>query len=383
MKKVILLTGGTGFLGTILIKKLVKLNISFLVIGRGSANKTLKQRILEKVDPLGSNFIEKECYFLETDLNNPEKVINYIEKERLQIYHLLHIAANISFRPEEYQKVVEENLNTTKTMCTIANFLKCPFLFISTAFVHGPRLGTLYETELIRPNKFNNGYEESKFLCEEFIHSNATVPTNILRPGILISNHEAFGTFGFYVLMKGILKLKNTVTIQISKNPKIYSKLGISIIGNKLTIPVPFLYSKKSKMDFVTPEIVCDVIIYSIKNIEPDIKINTVQISNPQPQSTGEILRQLLKGAEVEMPIIGVNKNIAKLYIKMIGLISFFVPMLKSFYRKINAYCFFITEEYIHDTKSLKKIVEKENLEVLPENIFEEVTKKYIRESSN
>ena len=56
-------------------------------------------------------------------------------------------------------------------MLKLSKFLGCNFYYVSTAYIHGKKPGICYEEKLKDDGrKFNNYYEESKFISEKEIY---------------------------------------------------------------------------------------------------------------------------------------------------------------------------------------------------------------------
>jgi nucleoside-diphosphate-sugar epimerase len=348
MEKTIILSGGTGFLADQFISKLAEGKTPICFVGRGKGDISLKDRIINSRPIEEQEFIRNKCYFLEIELSDRGKILGEVRSLNLNISSVWHLAANLSFNKKKKEQVIKENLESTKSFFNLSKDLGCDFCFVSTAYIHGNRTGTLYENELILPTAFNNGYEESKYLCEKYIHTNFTGNQNIfiIRPGILISETKPDGHFGFYVLMQATVELKKAVENVIGKRQELF-------------IPFPFLYAKNNRIDFVNVEMVVDI-MYAIqqKIISNEIKeknILTIQASNSHPHKSGDILHQLLNGAGIKMPTIGVHKKVAQTYINIMYIIGRLIPPLRSFTNRLNYYSFFITEDFRHDTTNLEK----------------------------
>ena len=86
------------------------------------------------------------------------------------------------------------------------------YIYFSTAYVVGNREGTLYETELIAPERFKNHYEETKYEAEVLVDKlKDEVPITIIRPGIVKGHSHTGETIKFdgpYFIMNFLERLK-------------------------------------------------------------------------------------------------------------------------------------------------------------------------------
>jgi nucleoside-diphosphate-sugar epimerase len=114
------------------------------------------------------------------------------EKEQLsgEITHVFHLAAIYDLAvPKDiaYRVNVKGTENMNNWVKTLPNLER--YIYFSTAYVAGLREGILYENELIRPNKFKNFYEETKFEAEVLVEQmKSQCPITIIRPGIVKGN---------------------------------------------------------------------------------------------------------------------------------------------------------------------------------------------------
>lgn len=106
---------------------------------------------------------------------------------------ILHCAADIDFHETARDRIFEVNVKGTQRVMELAECLRVPLVYISTAYVCGKRGGLVYENALCTGQLFNNPYEESK--CEAEIRvrqwsQEHKYPVLILRPGIVIGDSQ-------------------------------------------------------------------------------------------------------------------------------------------------------------------------------------------------
>ncbi len=130
-----------------------------------------------------------------------------------KVTHVFHLAAIYDLavpRGLAYNINVNGTRNVNEWVKGLPNLLR--YVYFSTAYVVGSREGTLYETELIRPKRFKNHYEETKFEAEVLVEAlKQEVPITIIRPGIVKGHSKTGETIKFdgpYFIMNFLEKLK-------------------------------------------------------------------------------------------------------------------------------------------------------------------------------
>lgn len=202
-KKQILITGGVGFVGHHLVKRLVARKY-FPIIIDNLSNSSLVSL---------SGISKKKYFFVKADVRN----LKEIEKAILgfkpnMIIHLaaLHFIPYCDKHPKEVSKV---NLKGTENLLKIAKIFKINnFLFASTAAVYAPSNRMHTENNILKPIDI---YGRSKKLAEEKIISysekNPTFKFVILR---------LFNIYGYddntpHFIPEIIKKIKNSFKISV------------------------------------------------------------------------------------------------------------------------------------------------------------------------
>ncbi|WP_255800957.1 SDR family oxidoreductase [Mycobacteroides abscessus] len=100
---------------------------------------------------------------------------------------IVHIAAVTEFgrRPEVYDQINIDGTENLLQLSTPPSREPIPFLYVSTAYVCGERLGTISEADFDYGQSFANDYERSKFTAEQLVHQRRPDAT-ILRPSIVV-----------------------------------------------------------------------------------------------------------------------------------------------------------------------------------------------------
>lgn len=173
-----LLTGSNGFLGTILLKRLMQEQHGIITLSRSNAHLN--------IDISNEFYIEKKNYFN-------------------TIIHVAGKAHTIPHTPEEEQNFYKVNLEGTQNLCnalTGLNKLPKAFIFISTVAVYGVDEGENIHEDY--PLNGSTPYAKSKVLAEEWLQEwgkKNNVIIGILRLP-LIAGPNPLGNLG--AMIKGI-----------------------------------------------------------------------------------------------------------------------------------------------------------------------------------
>jgi len=154
------------------------------------------------------------------DLGLSGKEYSQVTKESTHIYHM---ASRYFYGMDEniaYKVNVRGTKNTIELAVNCKNLQR--FNFYSTAFVSGNKEGTIMEDELIKPHKFNNHYEKTKYEAEKLVRSFMDkIPTSIYRPSIIVGDSKSGKIDKFkgpYYLIK--LFMFSNITLPMPKNGK-------------------------------------------------------------------------------------------------------------------------------------------------------------------
>jgi len=228
--RTVLLTGATGFIGSMLLRDLLKhrreLCISKVLLlcrskrGR-SPGERIRHLLADKIfEFLSSQQLSDLVEVVEGDVTEHGLGLSASCKVRLlrdeSLTHVIHCAAAVNFT-QSLENAAKCNVSGPLNVQQLASDMlndDVVFVHLSTAFVHGSRTGTvssplgeeLFELEGFDPKEvyqsmlgsqyvatkcladhgFHNTYTFSKCICEHLLFQNAsTVKTLILRPSIV------------------------------------------------------------------------------------------------------------------------------------------------------------------------------------------------------
>jgi nucleoside-diphosphate-sugar epimerase len=213
--KNVLITGGTGFVGDLLIKSyLERTDCMLWVLSRARNSFSAGDRILSAVDRkyhdrirvlegdlgycIDSKGNDTSAYL---GLDNPDYKSNYESfLEMVEVVdEVFHNGSYLSLSSNKYerQKCMDINLMGTQRLLNLIGIFKKDLkalYYTSTAFVHGviTEPEEFYEDDAF-PTKWLNPYEESKWKAELLIR-NSGYPFRIFRPAVILKEPGSWKT---------------------------------------------------------------------------------------------------------------------------------------------------------------------------------------------
>ncbi len=230
---IVFLTGGTGFLGSAVLPKLLRDSRvkSVLILIRGSSRETAEQRLksllCKVLLPHEVDLLQSKVMFIEGDLESRGLGMSCNSRQLIldTCTHVLHVGASTDFSAplaearkvnvQGTQEVIDLVLDIQKTNKAFERFD-----YVSTAFVAGTKPGVVTENTLARGQKFANSYEQSKYEAEELVRSYMKkISTVIHRPSIVVGDSRNGFTPHFKVLYWPLLLLSKNILPFIPCNP--------------------------------------------------------------------------------------------------------------------------------------------------------------------
>ncbi|MDG5788356.1 SDR family NAD(P)-dependent oxidoreductase [Evansella sp. AB-P1] len=277
----ILITGGTGFVGSTLVKKLLEDQHHVYILARSQ----------KKVEKLLQSLSSKQLKFLniiEGDLSLENVGLSKQTLKDLTgtIDAVYHSAAFLSFDEEDREKLFHINVNGTKNLLNVSKTLGIQkFIHVSTAYTLGESTQGYEELYPIESTSFVNSYEESKCVAEHVVmtykdHFDVT----IMRPGIVIGDSitgEADTTFGLYGVLRAVELLKKRATRLNEASGMVYRLL---VDKTKVSHLVP--------VDYISSLLALGL-LYGKKN-------TIYNLVNPTPPSNELVIDSIKEGLEFE-----------------------------------------------------------------------------------
>ncbi len=206
-KPFILLTGGTGFLGTFLAKDFLEKGKHIFFLVRPKEGRDPLSFIQMRLASIGlAPHFFSQIHIVYGDTTKPlcGIVSQWLEKNKDNIEAIWHIAGLVKFN--DRKMLLPVNAESTRHISELAQKFQAHIFYIGTAYVVGAsRKSELLEDELESPKTFRNIYEESKYQGEKFLVSQmhaGKISATIFRPSILVGDFQTGQTFsytGYYV----------------------------------------------------------------------------------------------------------------------------------------------------------------------------------------
>ncbi|MBT3585780.1 MAG: NAD-dependent epimerase/dehydratase family protein [Halobacteriovoraceae bacterium] len=208
----LLVTGGTGYLGQYLVKKLAKDGQKIYVL--------VRRRSLKKYQKSFAEFENVELVL--GDITNPDifDEESVAEKVKSEIEGIVHAAAFYDLEGD-YSRSFLFNVVGTQNVLYFSR--QCPelqiFHHISTVAVAGDFAGSLYEEVLECGQSFNNHYAKTKYDSELLVRQWETnVKKRIYRLGVLVGDStngeipKVDGPYYFFNLLAKFKKKRNLIS---------------------------------------------------------------------------------------------------------------------------------------------------------------------------
>ena len=180
--RIIFFTGYPGFLGSALLPRILTRDASATAVCLVQPKFAALAR--ERARELGDR-----VHILEGDITAP---INFSPADVAEIYHLAAVY-DLSVARDTGMRV---NVNGTRNVLDFAE--RCTTLkrlhYMSTCYVSGRHDGVFREEDLDVGQRFNNFYEETKFLAEVDVRKRTHIPSTIYRPSVIVGDSRTGAT---------------------------------------------------------------------------------------------------------------------------------------------------------------------------------------------
>jgi thioester reductase-like protein len=269
MSQSVLLTGFPGFIGKLLVARLLKddpsLRIVVLVEPRMVATATTAARAL------GENVIVEPGDI--TDAHLGLAAARYRELTET-VSRVFHLAAIYDLAVPE---AVAEAVNVMGTKHVLDFCGACDSLerhhYVSTAYVAGTRTDRVLESELDRGQAFKNHYESTKHRAEVLVRETMpSIRTTIYRPGIVVGDSQ-------------------TGVTQKFDGP--YYLLRFIALFSRLHLPPPQIASEEATFNAVPVDFIVDAIAAGVG--DERFVGETLHLVDPAPVPAAELLRLLAR----------------------------------------------------------------------------------------
>jgi long-chain acyl-CoA synthetase len=237
----VLLTGGTGFLGTLLAKRLLEENVTILALVRARDREAAEARLRKAWWdwPQLSSAVGRRIIAVPGDIRHEDLGMGKEDliQVRSSVGTIINAAADLRLN-EELNVLRETNVEGVRNLLEVAKDIDAAaglhrFSHVSTAYVCGRRKGEIDEESL--GTDFSSTYEESKAEGERLVRI-SDIPFSIFRPVMVVGESQ-----------KGWVRTFNTL----------YYPLRLYLTGHLRIMPM----DPRTKVNMVPGDLAADAIV--------------------------------------------------------------------------------------------------------------------------
>ena len=287
--RLVFFTGYPGFLGSALLPRVLARNTESTAV-------CLVQPKFAALARQRARNLGDRVHILEGDITAP---IDFSPADVAEIYHLAAVY-DLSVSREAGMRV---NVNGTRNVLDLAG--RCTSLerlhYISTCYVSGRHDGVFREDDLDVGQRFNNFYEETKFLAEVEVQKHIHIPSMIYRPSVVVGDSKTGTTQkydGPYYAIQWILRQPRIAVMPVVGRPA------------------------KHRFNVVPRDFIIDAIDY----LSSHGKAKCYQLADPAPVTVDELLVAMAAATHRKIVRIPLPLAAAKLGAPLLRIPSAAVP---------------------------------------------------------
>jgi nucleoside-diphosphate-sugar epimerase len=301
LRRNILLTGATGFLGSHLAARLIQDGHHVIAVARSAKNVAAKSRVEAALRKAGAEGLEN-LQVLDGDISLPDFGLNECAKKQIvsSTEEVWHCAASLSFQQEDRDEIFRMNVDGTRHLLDLVKLMPSPRLqHVSTAYIAGNRPDLALETEINVGQTFKNAYEESKCQAELLIaeeQRKGTITACVYRPSIVIGDSKsgrATHFHGVYAFIRGLWAALERFRRRMPE-------------AGPVNLPLRVLGAETQTLNFVPIDYVVDCMVEI--SARPDSIGGTYHLANPVPTENRVWLPNICRVLHVEgIQLVGEN----------------------------------------------------------------------------
>ena len=309
-EKTVLLTGGTGFMGSFLAAELIKAGTYVVFLARDGRDKSAADRVSEVLRWHGQS--DESCYrVLSGDLTQPQFGLSAASYEQLaqECTEIWHVASETTFSEKRRELLERVNIQGTRRILEFAVDSHAEMInYVSSCYSVGKVVGDCDE-QLIPQTEFNNPYEETKHKAETLLTETCLhlgLPYLIYRPSI-IAGHSVTGRTlifnGLYYPLRMLDYFGQKILSDWADGGENARQLGARVTDNgrvELPVRLPTERNGRSGINVVPIDYVTDACLRIRALGEPG---NVYHLVGDAPMDTAELsiaVRNVLKLDAVE-----------------------------------------------------------------------------------
>lgn len=189
-KRSILITGGTGILGSWILALALERGFAPVVLMRDATIEQARQRLTAVLALPGLEHRLDEINIMLGDTCTPDLGLSDAQRETLRadLAMVIHCAASISFNPKKDFELQQANVDGLCHMMALLEDTEIPLYHVSTAYVAGMHSGRVLESEIL-DTPCKNTYERTKREAETIFRealASGRMRGAIFRPSVIV-----------------------------------------------------------------------------------------------------------------------------------------------------------------------------------------------------
>lgn len=297
----ILVTGGTGFLGSHIAVALLRAGYRVTILARSSKKVPALDRVTRLADWFG---LEKEAWsrldVAEGDILDPVWPAEALKEAAGPVDEIVHCASSTAFAERKRAEVEAANISGLQNVLTFAVRSGCHFFHhVSTAYVAGRKTGLCRE-EWEESTAFTNVYEETKSRGEVLTRDvcrREGIQLSVYRPSIVYGDSRTGRTLRFnalYFPVKAAVLLRDIYLADIRDHGgRKAAEMGIRLKDNgDLFMPIRIEVGREGGLNLVPIDHCVDVFLAIL---EDSLDGGVYHIVNSRPTRIEDIANYAMR----------------------------------------------------------------------------------------
>jgi nucleoside-diphosphate-sugar epimerase len=286
--KTAIVTGANGFIGSYLIRVLLKRGWTVHALGRGKNGASWSERVLNAIRAAGISDDSPDLSRLhccEANLTQPNLGIS----TRPDSFGgskgvLVHLAGDTRFAPKDPAAQRRANVDVTLNVFRALRPFISRSVHVSTAYVSGKRTGMILESQTDVGQDFHNNYEKTKLEAEISVRSlcgELQLALSITRPSIIV-NDTATGRSSTFTHLNVLVEMANRIQ-------EFYGIKDGQVVNREIRVPMnPSARPNIAAVDPISHAL-------ALVAESPDSAGKTFHLCHPSPQSNAEVFGLIME----------------------------------------------------------------------------------------